>query len=165
MCILVKFNGINMCHLDDLSGLGIPQQELKRQLISMCTPRHRIFTKSPKGKEIKDGDTFAVNESYASKLKRVKIPLVSAKETSNLSPVVPPAVEEDRRHLVEAAIVRIMKSRKQLQHNELIAEVTRQLSARFNPTPPFIKKRIESLIEREYLEREKEDRRVYRYLA
>jgi cullin 3 len=58
-----------------------------------------------------------------------------------------------------------MQTRKQLQHNELIAEVTRQLSARFTPTPPFIKKRIESLIERDYLEREKDDRRTYRYLA
>lgn len=43
-------------------------------------------------------------------MKRVKIPLVSAKET--ISPNgsnVPEPVEEDRRHLVEAAIVRIMK--------------------------------------------------------
>ena len=58
-----------------------------------------------------------------------------------------------------------MQTRKQLQHNELIAEVTRQLSARFTPTPPFIKKRIESLIEREFLERSNENWKKYKYLA
>ena len=84
--ILMKFNsGVNTNTLEDLSELGIPQQELKRHLVSMCTPRHRIFTKSPKGKEIKEGDIFTVNESYTSKLKRVKVPLVSAKETSTSS--------------------------------------------------------------------------------
>jgi len=44
-------------------------------------------------------------------------------------------VEEDRLHQVEAAIVRVMKSRKSLQHNELVAEVTRQLTFRFSPNP------------------------------
>ena len=78
---------------------------------------------------------------------------------------VPVVVEEDRRHLVEASLVRIMKARKTLHHNDLIAEVTKQLSVRFTPSPQFIKKRIESLIEREYLERTKKDYRVYQYVA
>ena len=78
---------------------------------------------------------------------------------------VPVAVEEDRRHLVEAAIVRIMKARKTLHHNDLIAEVTRQMSVRFQPAPQTIKKRIESLIEREYLERAEHEHRLYHYVA
>ena len=78
---------------------------------------------------------------------------------------IPANVEEERRHQVEAAIVRIMKARKMLHHNDLIAEVTKQLSVRFVPSPQFIKKRIEGLIEREYLEREENDRRMYTYVA
>jgi cullin 3 len=65
----------------------------------------------------------------------------------------------------EAAVVRVMKSRKVLDHNSLIAEVTKQLGTRFVPDPPFIKKRIESLIERDYLERAKDDQRTYRYIS
>jgi len=74
-------------------------------------------------------------------------------------------VDEDRKHQIEAAIVRIMKARKTMEHSQLIAEVTQQLSSRFMPSPLITKKRIESLIEREYLERSKKDRKVYNYLA
>jgi cullin 3 len=137
-----------------------------------------------------DEDKFTFNDDYTSKLKRVRIQLVKEASLMNTSSTasggaptssataptdhhvimggngsVPLAVEEDRRHLVEAAIVRIMKARKSLNHNDLIAEVTRQLSTRFNPSPQFIKKRIESLIEREYLERSEEEHRVYNYVA
>jgi cullin 3 len=49
---------------------------------------------------------------------------------------LPASVEEDRKHLAEAAIVRTMKARKILSHNELIAEVTHQLSVRFAAMPP-----------------------------
>jgi len=69
------------------------------------------------------------------------------------------------KNAVEAAIVRIMKARKTLAHNNLIAEVVKQLSTRFNPDPTFIKQRIASLIEREYMERDENDRKIYHYLA
>ena len=46
-----------------------------------------------------------------------------------------------------------------------MAEVTKQLSSRFLVQPPFIKKRIESLIERDYLSRDRDDARLYLYVA
>lgn len=51
------------------------------------------------------------------------------------------------------------------QHTLLVAEVTEQLRARFLPSPVIIKKRIEGLIEREYLARTPDDRKVYTYVA
>lgn len=89
----------------------------------------------------------------------------SYSEKAEIDGSVPDAVEEDRRHLVEAFIVRIVKARKSLIHNDLIAEVTKQLSIRFNPSPQVIKKRIESLIELDYLERSEAEHRVYNYVA
>jgi cullin 3 len=59
----------------------------------------------------------------------------------------------------------VLQARKALTHNDIIAEVTRQLQQRFMPQPVVIKKRIESLIEREYLERDATDRTLYRYVA
>ncbi|KAM1163989.1 hypothetical protein FF1_023564 [Malus domestica] len=68
-----------------------------------------------------------------------------------------------RKPQIEAAIVRIMKSRRVLDHNNIVGEVTKQLHGRFLPNPVVIKKRI--VIEREFLERDKTDRKLYRYLA
>jgi cullin 3 len=90
-------------------------------------------------KGIENNDEFTYNADFTSKLKRVKVPLVAMKEVLPQEEAgnegIPASVEEDRRHLVEAALVRIMKARKTLSHNELIAEVTKQISMRFNPTP------------------------------
>ena len=57
------------------------------------------------------------------------------------------------------------RQRKTLDHNNLIAEVTAQLQSRFVPTPSLIKARIEALIEREYLERDESNMKIYNYLA
>ena len=69
-------------------------------------------------------------------------------------------------HTVLALICkkRIMKARKRLKHHQLIAEVLAQLHF-FKPQPKTVKKRIEHLIEREYLERDPDDQTVYKYLA
>lgn len=47
----------------------------------------------------------------------------------------------------------------------IFLKVTNQLRARFLPDPVLIKKRVESLIEREYLERDKQNLKIYVYLA
>eukprot|EP00580_Thalassiosira_gravida_P017188 CAMPEP_0201657746 /NCGR_PEP_ID=MMETSP0494-20130426/875_1 /ASSEMBLY_ACC=CAM_ASM_000839 /TAXON_ID=420259 /ORGANISM="Thalassiosira gravida, Strain GMp14c1" /LENGTH=993 /DNA_ID=CAMNT_0048134639 /DNA_START=149 /DNA_END=3130 /DNA_ORIENTATION=- len=197
MCILVLFNVRDSLTLKQIrEETHIPEDELRRHLVSLCTPKHRILRKGSKGKGISgDDDTFTYNADYTSKMTRVKVPMVSMRDATGSSSgsaaasggnggegsapaaassraglvdgssSVPITVEEDRRHLLEAAIVRIMKARKMLNHNDLVAEVTRQLSGRFVPPPQFVKKRVESLIEREYLERDEGDRRVYRYMA
>jgi cullin 3 len=189
MCILMLFNNKETITFGEImEATSIPDLQLRRHLISLSTPKHRILRKGSKGKGFSgDDETFTFNDEYKSNMRRVKIPLVNLKEALNTvaktsganAPGVtgnnanidstngelPLLVEEERRHLVEAATVRIMKARKQLQHNDLIAEVTKQLSSRFIPSPQFIKKRIEGLIEREYIERSEDDHRMYTYVA
>ncbi|TSY27757.1 Cullin-3 [Bagarius yarrelli] len=147
----------------------IPERELVRALQSLACgkPTQRVLTKEPKSKEIENGHVFTVNDQFTSKLHRVKIQTVAAKqgESDPERRETRQKVDDDRKHEIEAAIVRIMKSRKKMQHNVLVLEVTEQLKARFLPSPVVIKKRIEGLIEREYLARTPEDRKVYTYVA
>ena len=64
-----------------------------------------------------------------------------------------------------ATIVRVMKTRKTLEHNQLLAEVIDQLKSRFRPAPTDIKQRIEALIERDFIARSDTDRKVYKYIT
>ena len=74
-------------------------------------------------------------------------------------------VNEDRKLAIQATIVRVMKARKSATYNQLVAEVTRLLAPRFPPKPQTIKKQIESLVERAYLERSEKNRKMLSYLA
>mmetsp|Transcript_25320 Transcript_25320/g.80122 ORF Transcript_25320/g.80122 Transcript_25320/m.80122 type:complete len:736 (-) Transcript_25320:24-2231(-) len=168
MVVLLLFNDNDrMSYTDIAETTDIPAPELKRNLQSLaCVKGKNVLRKEPMSKEVNESDIFIFNDKYQSKLYKVKIGTVAAqKETEPEKQETRQKVEEDRKPQIEAAVVRIMKARKVLDHNNIIAEVTRQLSARFMPNPSVIKKRIESLIEREFIERDKVDRKLYRYLA
>ena len=118
-----------------------------------------MISKTPAGNTIKNTDAFAVNAKFACPMRKIRIPMANLDESHN-----PKRVEEDRTVAIEAAIVRIMKARKTLSHQQLLAEVLSQL-AFFRPNPKVIKRRIEALIDREYLERDPDVANSYRYLA
>ncbi|PIC47882.1 hypothetical protein B9Z55_007064 [Caenorhabditis nigoni] len=171
MIILLQFNQHNVISCQQLlDDLKIPEKELKRCLYSLALSKssQRILTrKGPKGRNLIDmSDEFVVNDNFQSKLTRVKVQMVSGKMESE--PEIQETrqqVEDDRKLEVEAAIVRTMKTRKRLSHNNLVTEVTQQLRHRFMPSPTIIKERIETLIEREFLQRDEHDHRSYSYMA
>lgn len=46
-----------------------------------------------------------------------------------------------------------------------MSEVIKMLSYRFQPDPASIKKRIEALIDRDFIDRDPKDIRIYNYIA
>ncbi|KAI8433183.1 hypothetical protein MSG28_015275 [Choristoneura fumiferana] len=77
----------------------------------------------------------------------------------------PAHCDDDRKMYLQAALVRIMKQRKVLRHNELIQEVVSQARGSFAPSVAMIKKCIEALIDKQYLERAPGRLDTYSYLA
>lgn len=170
MVLLLMFNTRDKITYEEMQQeTMIPDRELTRALqpLSVGKTSQRILVKTPKSKEIEPSHEFHVNESFSSAFHRVKIQQASARqgEAEPERNETRKKVDEDRKHEIEACIVRIMKSRKQLNHNQLVTEVVEQLNKRFQPSPLIIKKRIEGLIEREYMKRADHDRKMYIYLA
>lgn len=62
----------------------------------------------------------------------------------------------ERSHLIDAAIVKVMKSKRIVQYAELISEVQKMCKT-FKAEVGMIKKRIENCQEREFLERDPDD--------
>ncbi|TFK72891.1 Cullin-domain-containing protein [Pluteus cervinus] len=144
---------------------GIVDNELQRHLQSLACAKYKVLKKHPPSRDVALDDSFSFNADFTADLQKIKISTVSARvETGDERKETKDRIEEERRHQTEACIVRIMKDRKHMKHNDLVNEVTRQLASRFQPDPLVIKKRIEGLIDREYLER-CEDRKSYNYLV
>eukprot|EP00668_Euglena_longa_P006634 GGOE01007934.1.p1 GENE.GGOE01007934.1~~GGOE01007934.1.p1 ORF type:complete len:768 (-),score=215.88 GGOE01007934.1:675-2978(-) len=162
-CVLLLFNEKTSVSAGDMGKeLALPMDEVKRTLHSLAFGKFPVLKREGESKKklIAEEDEFSVNEEFSHPTRKFKIP--------NVIKTVGDPVEktdENRRHVIEACIVRVMKSRKQLSHAELQAECLRQLSNYFKPDIKIIKKRIEDLIQRQYLERDESDRNIYRYLA
>jgi len=166
MVILLLFNNSSVLSFQEIKdATAIPENDLKRNLVSVSMGHFKILIPEERTKQIKPEHKFKFNAAFKSKLYRVKITPLTRPQNTQQRQETRKKVDEDRKHQIEAAIVRIMKARKTLEHANLVSEVIKQLSSRFMPNPLLVKKRVESLIEREYLERSKTDRKVYHYLA
>ncbi|KAG9508628.1 Cullin-2, partial [Fragariocoptes setiger] len=115
---------------------------------------------------------ITLNLYFSSKRPKFKIVAVTQRETQLQQPREPTdseqthtSIDEDRKLYIQAAIVRVMKSRKVAKHNQLIQEVIGLAKSHFTPSVVMIKKCIEVLIEKQYLERNSGAADEYKYVA
>jgi len=138
----------------------------KRIMHSLSCGKYKVLTKSgPGGKnKVHEQDQFSPNFAFSTKVKRFQIPMASLDNVDQ----VKQRVKEDRGVAIDAALVRTMKARNILKHQDLIAEVIAQLN-QFKPEVSQVKKCIEGLIGREYLARCEDSTgswtKEYKYLA
>ncbi|KAL2860708.1 cullin-4B [Aspergillus lucknowensis] len=165
--VLLLFNELpeggtlNYRQLQEATSLS--DQELKRTLQSLACAKYRVLNKKPKGRDVNDTDEFAYNPTFTDQKMRIKINQIQLKETKEENKTTHERVAADRHYETQAAIVRIMKSRKSITHAELVAEVIKTTRSRGVLDPSDIKKNIEKLIEKDYMEREEGNR--YQYVA
>lgn len=204
--VMLSFNSnesMSYADLQAVSGLGKPchsalrvsrksanydssdEVELKRTLQSLACAKYRVLAKNPKGKDVNITDTFSINSSFWHPKYRIKINQIQAKETKQENQQTHQRVAADRNYETQAAIVRIMKSRKTITHAELVSEVIKATMSRGVLDPSEIKKNIEKyisirlvhfyltnlliitprLIEKDYMERDESGDNKYSYVA
>lgn len=184
--VLLAFNGcdsLSYAELQELTGLGkiaflhillhianeisgmADNTELKRTLQSLACARYRVLRKNPLGKDVNNSDTFSINTAFTHPKYRIKINQIQVKETKAENQATHERVAADRQFETQAAIVRIMKGRKTITHAELVSEVIVATKTRGVLDPADIKKNIEKLIEKDYMERDEDEKNVYNYVA
>ncbi|KAK8611861.1 hypothetical protein V6N13_131899 [Hibiscus sabdariffa] len=160
--VLLLFNESGrLSYSEIVSQLNLTHEDTTRLLHSLSCAKYKILNKEPSSKGISQSDTFEFNPKFTDKLRRIKVPLPPVDDRKK----VVEDVSKDRRYTIDAAVVRIMKSRKVISHQQLISETVEQLSRTFKPDIKAIKKRIEDLITRDYMERDPDQPTMFRYLA
>jgi len=160
------FNNEEVMTQDEIHiATQLTESVLKATLLSLVKAKVLLMDPDDETMEIEKTHKFSLNKNFKSKRSKVNINIAVPQQVKEESDNTHKSVEEDRKLAIQAAIVRIMKMRKRLQHTNLITEVVTQLQARFKPKINLIKKCIDILIEKEYLERVEGQKDMYSYVA
>jgi hypothetical protein len=108
--------------------------------------KYKVLVKSPKGKDVKPTDKFWFNADFTDPQTLIKINQIQLKETKEENKTTHERISADRHLETQAAIVRLMKSRKVLGHAELISEVLNATKSRGALQPAEIKGEIEKYV-------------------
>lgn len=155
-----------MSYKDIAAATNMQNIDLKRTLQALACDKFKLLVKEPKGRDVGEDDNFSYNAAFRDQRIKFKVASIAPlKETNEEVQASRNKMNEDRNPQIDAAIVRVMKARRLMNHNNLLIEVTKQLQARFQPNPVVIKKRIEGLIDRDFLQRQRGDMQTYEYLA
>ncbi len=92
----------------------------------MSKPTQNVLLKEPKNNSVQPNDRLQINDSFVSTHYRIKVRPIREKSDNHLEQKeTQNQVENDRRGQIDAAIVRIMKAHKTMEHTPLITEVRR----------------------------------------
>jgi hypothetical protein len=133
--------------------------------------KYKVISKEsdpdPKKESIKKTDVFLLREKIPAKKlpRKIQFPPGSAKQTQKEANQDHELVMKQREFEVEAAMVRVMKARNRLDWNSVQVEVINILKERFSPDAKMLKKRLESLIDRKFFERDENDPKILIYIS
>jgi cullin 3 len=179
--ILDLFNHSDRLSLDFIcKSLNTSIEEIRRHLLSLhVNTKCQILINDSPAASTDAESILQVNLAFQAKSKHVKVPLIvddsvssndlldmpNREETLDTASGLEQVVMEDRKHLIEAAIVRIMKTKRQLDQNGIVVELAKIFENRFTPSINMIKDRVENLVDREFIARDNENVKLFYYVA
>ncbi|XP_055599572.1 cullin-2 [Uranotaenia lowii] len=162
MAILLLFETVDhMGYKDIQESLQLNGDMLQKHIASLVESKLLLVDTE----NVDTNSKLSLNKDYTNRRTKFKITAALQKETPQEIENTINSVDEDRKMYLQATIVRIMKSRKVLRHNALIQEILSQSKVSFAPSIGMIKKCIESLIDKQYIERTPNSGDEYSYVA
>jgi len=173
--VMSTHQGAIMMHFNRSSGqvlvadlcdsLGLEIADIKKHLRPLLEGKFRLLKATAADTEsLTTSSTVSVNDGFSCNQRKIKIPLHAGKTTNKERQKNIELVQLRRKHQTEAAIVRLLKARGRISKTDLMTEVTKDLMKQFTPQPAFLKKRIEDLISRDYLEVSEDNPNEYVYV-
>ncbi|CAF0939149.1 unnamed protein product [Didymodactylos carnosus] len=136
-----------------------------KQLLKSKIIKHSCTSEEVGENSLRMEDVLKLNTDYNNKRTRVNLNIPVKVEVNDDSQCVRDTIDKDRKLVIQAVVVRIMKMRQTSKDTQLIGEVLKQLSAQFRPDVSVIKTCIDKLIEEEYLKRAPNESDTYHYQA
>lgn len=153
IAILLLFNHSDVITFEDIQKSTALQRDILDPSLTIMLKAKVLLTQPEGGSVAEPGTTFVLNYNFKNKKVRVNLNVPVKSEAKQEVDDTHKTIEEDRKMLMQSAIVRIMKSRKKMKHVQLVQETIQQIKGRFAPQIPDIKKCIDILLDKEYLER------------
>jgi len=160
MAILLLFNDNDNNTYGDIQKATQLSAEVLDPSLSMLV-KAKVLLQTPDSASYDKDTKFSLNYDFKNKKIRVNLNFAIKVEQKQEADETHKTIEEDRKLLMQSAIVRIMKARKKMKHSQLVSECINQIRSRFVPRVPDIKKCIDILLEKEYLERLDDDELGY----
>jgi cullin-4 len=122
--VLLLFNDEEVLSFSEIKKLtGLENQDLCRTLQSLACAKIRVLNKLPKTRDVSETDNFEFNSEFTHALKRITINQIQIKETHVEQANTEERVFEDRHFTIDACIVRILKTRRNIVHQVLVSEL------------------------------------------
>ncbi|KAI0144328.1 Cullin-domain-containing protein [Xylariaceae sp. FL1272] len=160
MAILLLFNDKDAHTYEDILSATQLTSEFHDAAMGVLL-KAKVLVMKPEGDKPGPGKTFHLNYDFKNKKIRVNLNISTKTESKQEEADTNKTIEEDRQLVLQSAIVRIMKARKKMKHAVLVGECINQIKSRFMPKIADIKKNIEILLDKEYLERLDDDELGY----
>ncbi|CAH0491026.1 unnamed protein product [Peronospora farinosa] len=160
MLILMQFNTAKEITRSNIVRLtNIPEQDCTHHMASLIKSKLLISDGAA------ENPTYTINFGFTSrKLRHSAVPNTPVESPKALKVTIRD-VKEDRKMSLQAAIVRVLKTRRDIYQAQLVHEVSEMLVNQFVPTATAIKQNVEILIQKEYLRRHGDDHARFLYVA
>lgn len=143
-------------------------EQFKPAMMKLCEPKVQVLSKEIKKPVFEKTEKIKVNPKFAQnnirlnlipqKIVKKKTTEATAEETAAFKQVA-----KERQFVVQAHIVKVMKSQKTYSFQLLLTDVIRNISM-FKADPKVVKEQIEVLIQGDYMKRDENNRATLIYL-
>jgi cullin 1 len=179
LAILLLFNIQDKWTAPQLEAqLSVESSELKKYLTALTMNKYKALrARTVDGSKMEEAQfsqlVFEVNAKLPaevvdkkSKKSRPKVRYDMGRvDAAQVEKEVDMSIQEERRFIIDCALVKALKAERKMNVAVLIPQVCMGLNDMFQAHPPFVRKRVELLIDQEFFKKDADDPRVLHYIA